>query len=76
MREKGFSSEVAGDFTTGCSAHAIADDKGSCGRCCGAEVLVGSANAALVSEHGEYEFVRWHGLVRNIVRRKQYTLER
>ena len=51
--EECFGGQVAGDFSSGHTAHAIADDEDAVlGKCC-AGVLIGVADAAAMREHGE-----------------------
>jgi hypothetical protein len=54
--KKGVGSEMAGDFATRGSAHAVAYDKGTDGGFGGARVLVAATNLAAVGEHGVAEF--------------------
>ena len=51
--EEGFGGEMAGDFSSGGAAHAIADDEGVVFGKSRAGVLIGVAHAATVGEHGE-----------------------
>src|SRR5579872_2203655 len=51
--EEDFGGEMAGDFTSGCAPHAIADNEGAMFRECGAGVLIEVADAARMREHGE-----------------------
>ena len=57
MREEGIGGEMAGDFATGGSSHAVADDEGTVGGGGGADVLVAAANFAAVGEHGVDEMI-------------------
>ena len=77
MGEEGIDGEMTGNFTTSGSAHAITDDEGpGCGRG-GASILIAAANLTAVGEHGVDEFAGSQSIeYENLVRRKQYTLQR
>jgi hypothetical protein len=77
VSEKGIDGEVAGDFATGGSSHAIAYYEGPGCERGGTGVLVAAANLTAVGEHGVDEFIGSHSTKhKNLVRRKQYTLRR